>query len=63
MTAGAGGVVITADRKRFPALTTLDVAVAGLFYQPCGLNPPHAHRATEVLTVATEGTLLTGFVL
>jgi len=60
---GEGGVVITAARKQFAALTGLDVAVAGLFYQPCGLNPPHAHRATEVLTVATEGTLLAGFVL
>jgi len=59
---GDGGVVITANRKAFAALTGLDVAVAGLFYQPCGLNPPHAHRATEVLTVATEGTLLAGFV-
>jgi len=61
-TPGAGGEVITANRKNFAALTSLDVAVAGLFYEPCGLNPPHAHRATEVLTVATDGTLLAGFV-
>lgn len=62
-TPGLGGEVILANRASFPALTGLGVAFAALFFAPCGLNTPHIHpRATEVLTLVTEGTLTGGFV-
>ncbi len=61
---GLGGEVINANRKTFPVLTTLGVSFAALFFEPCGLNPPHIHpRATEVLTIATDSQVLAGFVL
>ena len=62
-TPGQGGEVILANRGTFPALTGLGTAFAGLFFAPCGLNTPHIHpRATEVLTLVTNGTLTAGFV-
>lgn len=62
-TPGLGGEVILANRANFPPLVGLGVAFAALFFEPCGLNTPHIHpRATEVLTLVTEGTLTGGFV-
>ncbi|EXJ85605.1 hypothetical protein A1O1_05971 [Capronia coronata CBS 617.96] len=61
---GDGGQVDLANRKNFPVLTGQGISAAGIFFQPCGLNTPHIHpRATEFLTLVTDTTMLTGFVL
>lgn len=59
-----GGQVDLAFRKNFPLLTGLGISAAGIFFEPCGLNTPHIHPdATEFLTVVTDNTIETGFVL
>lgn len=64
VTPGLGGQVDLANRGTFPILTGLGLTAATLFFNPCGLNTPHIHpRASEFFTVATDGTIETGFVL
>ena len=64
VSAGLGGQGNLADRKTFPALISLGVAMSAGFLQPCGMNTPHLHnRATEFLTVVQGGNVHTGFVL
>lgn len=59
-----GGQVDLANRANFPLLTDLDISAAVIFFGPCGLNTPHIHPdATEFLTVVTDNTIETGFVL
>jgi hypothetical protein len=61
--AGLGGQVDLANRANFPILTNLGISTAALFFQPCGLVPPHIHpRATEFFTLVTDSTVTTGFV-
>lgn len=61
---GAGGAVYLANRVSYPAVTNLGIAGAALFFAPCGLNTPHIHpRGSEFFTVATNSTLVAGFVL
>jgi len=63
-TVGMGGQVDLASRANFPILTDLGISMAGIFFQPCGLNTPHIHPdATEFLTLVTDNHMLTGFVL
>lgn len=64
VTPGAGGAVFLANRVNYPAVTNLGISGATLFFAPCGLNTPHTHpRGTEFLTVATDSTITSGFVL
>jgi len=61
---GKGGQVDLASRANFPILTDLGISMAGIFFQPCGLNTPHIHPdANEFLTLVTDNNMLTGFVL
>ncbi|KAL9577593.1 MAG: hypothetical protein Q9212_006268 [Teloschistes hypoglaucus] len=61
---GLGGQGDLANRKTFPALTNLGVAMSAGFMNPCGMNKPHIHpRATEFLTLAKGANVKTGFIL
>jgi len=56
---GAGGDLIAANRKAFPALVGSGSGMAVGFLGPCGFNTPHVHpRATE-LQIVTEGKIIT----
>lgn len=60
----AGGQVVVANRKNFPAVIDLGISNAVGFMNPCGLNTPHTHpRATEFLTLVEGDSLRTGFIL
>jgi hypothetical protein len=59
---GAGGEVIPANRKTFPALTNTGIGMAVVQLKACGFNTPHVHpRATE-LAVVTEGSVVSSMV-
>ncbi|KAL8950206.1 MAG: hypothetical protein Q9222_003753 [Ikaeria aurantiellina] len=61
---GLGGQGDLANRKTFPALINLGVAMSAGFMNPCGMNKPHVHpRASEFLTLANGKSLKTGFIL
>ncbi|KAG9232463.1 RmlC-like cupin domain-containing protein [Amylocarpus encephaloides] len=60
--AGAGGDLVAANRKTFPALVGTGSGMAVGFLKGCGFNTPHVHpRATE-LQLVTKGTLVTEMV-
>ncbi|KAI6087810.1 RmlC-like cupin domain-containing protein [Hypoxylon rubiginosum] len=60
---GAGGEVVQANRKAFPALTGTGIGMAVGFLGPCGFNTPHVHnRATELLIV-TKGRVVSEMVV
>ncbi|KAI1759289.1 RmlC-like cupin domain-containing protein [Hypoxylon sp. FL1150] len=60
---GAGGEIVQANRKAFPALTGTGIGMAVGFLGPCGFNTPHVHnRATELLIV-TAGRLVSEMVV
>lgn len=60
---GAGGEIVQATRKAFPALTGTGIGMAVGFLGPCGFNTPHVHnRATELLIV-TKGTVVSEMVV
>lgn len=64
VSAGLGGQGNLADRKTFPALISLGVAMSAGFLNPCGMNTPHIHnRATEFLTIVQGSNVRTGFIL
>jgi len=49
---GAGGDLVVANRKGFPALVGAGSGMAVGFLGPCGFNTPHVHpRATELQIV------------
>jgi oxalate decarboxylase/phosphoglucose isomerase-like protein (cupin superfamily) len=56
-----GGSILLATVDNYPILTNLGVTGAVSFIEPCGLNIPHFHRASEFFTVI-DGILDTGFV-
>ncbi|KAI1104195.1 RmlC-like cupin domain-containing protein [Jackrogersella minutella] len=60
---GAGGEIVQANRKAFPALTGTGIGMAVGFLGPCGFNTPHVHnRATELLIV-TKGKVVSEMVI
>ncbi|KAI1770852.1 RmlC-like cupin domain-containing protein [Hypoxylon cercidicola] len=60
---GAGGEIVQANRKAFPALTGTGIGMAVGFLGPCGFNTPHVHnRATELLIV-TKGRVVSEMVV
>ncbi|XXG99012.1 hypothetical protein Hte_005345 [Hypoxylon texense] len=60
---GAGGEIVQANRKAFPALTGTGIGMAVGFLGPCGFNTPHIHnRATELLIV-TKGRVVSEMVV
>ena len=61
---GLGGQGDLANRKNFPALIDLGVAMSTGFMNPCGLNKPHVHpRASEFLTLVKGANVKTGLIL
>lgn len=61
---GLGGQGDLANRKTFPALINLGVAMSAGFMNPCGMNKPHIHpRASEFLTLVRGSNVHTGFIL
>ena len=59
---GAGGEGNLANRKTFPVLIGLGLAMSAGFLNPCGMNTPHTHpRATEFLTIVQGNNVRTGF--
>ena len=63
VSSGAGGQGNLANRKTFPPLIGLGVAMSAGFLNPCGMNTPHTHpRATEFLTIVQGSNVRTGFI-
>jgi len=64
VSSGLGGQGNLANRRTFPALIGLGVAMSAGFLNPCGMNTPHIHnRATEFLMIVQGGNVRTGFIL
>ncbi|KAH7124220.1 RmlC-like cupin domain-containing protein [Dactylonectria macrodidyma] len=59
---GAGGQIIAANRKAFPALVGTGAGMAFGRVDPCGMNTLHVHPRSAELQIVTSGRLITEMV-
>jgi len=61
---GLGGQGYLAEVSNYPVLIGTGISVAIGYLNPCGLDSIHLHnRATEIVTLVSGTSLMTGFVL
>ncbi|KAM7200055.1 spherulin-1B [Naviculisporaceae sp. PSN 640] len=59
---GAGGEIVAANRKTFPALVSTGAGMAVGRINPCGMNTLHVHPRSAELQIVVQGKLVTEMV-